>query len=205
MYDGTAVRNTWHFRRNPSAGSVEGGWLGDLLASSGTTSLKNAYLAALDTGATLDGILARATRDPLNPGDDRDEKFLAVAAPGTRSPGSTRCPQAICALMKVSGDRAGRRYRGRNFMPPAADRGEILNNVFLAANPYLVALNAFKTELAKTTYASGAGHYSGAWNDCDLIVFSRKGRQASGTYYARVPAIDIRPQIHWLRSRMPQA
>jgi hypothetical protein len=204
LSDGQAIRNTLHFRRNPTAGSVDATWLADWLAASGTTSLVTAYRAILRSTDRLDGMLARATRDPSNPGDERDESFSEIDLAGTRTPASTAGPDELTTLLKVNGDLAGRRYRGRLWLPPPLDGAATSGGEYIVTSTtYWTNVGAFLTELGKTLYTAGAGHYSGAWNDVDMVVFSRAARLAGDTYYARVPSVGRSTKLHWLRSRNP--
>jgi hypothetical protein len=204
LSDGQAVRNTLHFRRNPTAGDVDATWLSSWVGDANTTTLLNAYKAILRSTDRLEGILARATRDPSDPTADRDEAYRVVDAAGTRTPPSTAGPDEATTIIEVSGDLAGRRFRGRNWMPPPLDGPAISGGEFIVAtSTYWVNVLAFLVELTKTTYPSGAGHYGGAWNDCDLVVFSRRGRLAGSTYYARARAVTGDTKVRWLRSRNP--
>lgn len=198
---GQATRNTLHFRRNPSAGQVDATWLTAWLADSNTTALQTAYLKLFRTAGRLDGILARAERDPLNPNDDRDEAFKVVDLAGTGSAASTSSPDEAGVILKLNGDLAGRRFRGRIWLPPINDNGSIAGE--LAAGSYVTNADLLRDELVKTTYPSGASHYGGQWNDVDLVVFSRRGRSLDERYYARVSGISVPRKIHWLRSRNP--
>jgi hypothetical protein len=203
--DGQAVRNTLHFRRNPSAGDVDATFLTALLADANTTTLLNAWRAMLLTTGRLDGVLARATKDPLFPNDDRDEAFRVEDFAGSHATAGDAAPDELGGLAKISGDLAGRRWRGRIWLPPVGNAGEVIGENYKPAGTYGVAVDAFRTQLLKTTYTSGAGHYGGQWNDVDLVVFSRKGRQLDETYYSRVPAIQMPRKLHWLRSRNPSS
>lgn len=202
LADGQAVRNTLHFRRNPTAGSVDATWLTAWLADSNTTTLITAYEAILTTGDRLEGVLGRATRDPANPTADRDEAFRTVDAAGTRTVPTTLAPDELTTILKMTGDLAGRRYRGRLWLPPSRGQGDIVGEV-VNTGTYRTACQAFQAELVKTTYPSGGSHYGGQWNDVDMVVFSRAGRLAGGTYYARVSGIQAPTKLHWLRSRNP--
>lgn len=193
-----------HFRRNPSAGNVDATWLAAWVADANSTTLINAYKAILRSTDRLEGVLVRATRDPSDPTADRDEAYRVIDAAGTRTPASSSGPDEATCLIEVSGDLAGRRYRGRNWMPPPLDGPAISNGEFIApTSTYWVNVLAFLTELTKTTYPSGGAHYGGAWNDCDMVVFSRAGRLAGGTYYARARAVSGDTKVRWLRSRNP--
>jgi hypothetical protein len=203
LSSGQAVRNTMHFRRNPSAGDVDATWLASWLAASGTDSLITAYRAMLRTTDRLDGVLARATRDPQFPSDERDEGYRSVDLAGTRTPPSTASPDEETCVLKVNGDLAGRRFRGRMWLPPFKDASGVANEDVVTSISWWTAVLAWIVELKKTTYPSGAGHYSGAWNDCDMVVYSRRGRQDDSTYYARVTEITGSTKARWLRSRNP--
>lgn len=200
---GQAFRNTIHVRKNPSSGVVDAGFLTGLGAASGTTSLSTAYRGILTTAQRLDGILLRATRDPSNPDAERDEFFLVVDALGTRSNPGTTTPLELGAILKLSGDLAGRRYRGKIWLPPIMDPGQVTGENRSTGGGYSTAIASFITELTKTTYPSGAGHYGGSWNDSDLCVFSRRARLAGSTYYARVSGLSSPTKLRWLRSRNP--
>jgi hypothetical protein len=202
-WSGQAWRNTYHFRKNPTSGNVDATFLTALAADSNTTSLINKYLACLTVLQRLDGVLVRATRDPLFPGDDRDEAFRQVDAPGTRATPSGIAPEELGAMLKLAGDLAGRRFRGRIWLPPIVDRGVVNGESYDFTSGYATAVANLASDLTKTTYPSGAGHFGGSWNDVDMIVFSRKGRSLDQTYYARVSAIQRPPKVHWLRSRNP--
>jgi hypothetical protein len=203
LEDGQAVRNTWHFRRNPSAGDVDATWLTAWLADSNTTTLINAYLQVLRTVDTLDGVLGRATVDPTDTSADRDEAFRTSGTGGARTASGTRGPDELGMMLKISGDLAGRRYRGRTFLPPSGLQGDIVGeNVYTSSNYYAKVL-LFVAELVKTTYPSAGSHYGGQWNDVDMVVFSRAGRLANATYYARVSGIQAPLKMHWLPSRNP--
>jgi hypothetical protein len=200
---GQAVRNTLHFRRNPTAGSVDATWLAAWLADANTTALINAYKAVLRTTDRLDGVLARATQDPTDADADRDEAYRDVNAAGTRSETGTGSPDELTVILKLSSDLAGRRFRGRIWMPPPGDQEEIYGEDVYTGGDYWSTMTALVAELVKTTYPSGGSHYAGAWNDCDMIVYSRKGRTAGDTYWARVAALGRPAKLHWLRSRNP--
>jgi hypothetical protein len=203
LEDGQAVRNSLHFRRNPSAGDVDDAFLTALLADANTTTLINAYLQVLRTVDTLDGVLARATHDPLFPDDDRPEAYKNVGTGGARTASGTRGPDELGLLLKLSGNLAGRRFRGRSWIPPSGLQGDVNGeNVYTPSNYYLKAV-LYMAELVKTTYPSGASHYGGGWNDVDMVVFSRKGRLEDETYYSRVSGIQLPLKLHWLRSRNP--
>lgn len=201
---GQAYRNTFHFRRNPTAGSVDATWLQAWLADANTTLLVNSYKAILTANDRLDGVLGRATQDPTDSDADRDEGFRVEGVAGTRSAGGIQAPIEACILMKLSGDLAGRSYRGRVFLPPGQDRGSLDGENWDSVSAYVGTCSNFRLELLKTTYTSGAGHYGGAWNDVDMVVFSRTRRIAGDTYYARVPAIALPRRVRWLRSRAPE-
>jgi hypothetical protein len=181
---------------------VDATWLTAWLADSNTTTLITAYEAILTAGDRLEGVLGRATRDPTDPGADRDEAFRATDAPGTRTNPTTAAPDELTTILKLTGDLAGRRYRGRLWLPPSKGQGDIVGEL-VNAGTYRTACTAFMAELVKTTYPSGASHYGGQWNDVDMVVFTRAGRLAGGTYYARVSAIAAPLKLHWLRSRNP--
>jgi hypothetical protein len=201
--DGQAVRNTLHFRRNPSAGDVDATFLTALAADGNTGTLATAYRAMMGPTTRLEGILFRATRDPLFPSADRDEAFRVVDAAGTRSLSGAVAPDELTLILKESGDLAGRRWRGRTWLPPANEVGVISGEYVSVGSSYYTSILAFRTELLKTTYPSGAGHYGGSWNDVDMVVFSRRGRSLDETYYARVSSIEAPTKLHWLRSRNP--
>jgi hypothetical protein len=202
-WSGQAWRNTYHFRRNPAAGEVDADWLSSWVGDANTTTLINKYLACMTVLQRLDGVLVRATRDPLFPAADRDEAYRQVDAPGTRATPAGITPEELCAMLKLAGDLAGRRYRGRIWLPPIVDRGIVNGESYDFTSAYATAVASLTTEWAKTLYTSGGGHYAGNWNDCDMIVYSRKGRSLDQTYYARVSAIQRPPKVHWLRSRNP--
>ena len=202
-WSGQAWRNTYHFRRNPSAGDVDASWLAAWVADSNTTALKDKYLATLTVLQRLDGILVRATRDPLNPGADRAEAYRQVDAPGTRATPSGITPEELGPMLKLAGDLAGRRFRGRIWLPPLVDRGIVNGESYDFTSAYATAVANLATDLTKTLYTSGAGHFGGQWNDCDMVVFSRRGRSLDETYYSRVSSIQRPPKVHWLRSRNP--
>jgi hypothetical protein len=200
---GQAYRNTFHFRRNPTAGSIDATFLQALAADSNTDALADAYEGLLTTTDRLDGILLRATRDPTDPGAERDEAFLVRDAIGTRAVGSTQTPVELGCLLKLSTDLAGRRYRGRSWLPPILDTAQVIAENRSTTGTYHTKIAALITQLLKTTYPSGAGHYGGSWNDLDMVVFSRKARIEEDTYYARVTSIVSPAKIRWLRSRNP--
>jgi hypothetical protein len=203
LADGQAIRNTLHFRRNPTAGSVDATWLTAWVADSNTTTLMTKYKAILRSTDRLDGVLGRATRDPSNPTADRDEAFRTDDQPGTRVVAGNVSPDELTGILKLSGDLAGRRYRGRIWLPPPMNQTDVQGENYYDAGAYGLAVDAFVTELNKTLYTSGAGHYGGSWNDVDMVVFSRVGRLAGGTYYSRVSSISKPRKFHWLRSRNP--
>jgi hypothetical protein len=203
LASGQAVRNTFHFRRNPSAGDVDATWLTAWLADANTTTLINAYRGILRTADRFEGLLGRATRDPQNPGDERDEAYRAEDTAGTRGDAGTLAPDELTCILKVSGDLAGRRYRGRCWLPPPNQQGSINGENITSPATYRTNVLAFMAELVKTTYPSGGSHYAGQWNDVDMVVFSRAGRLADSTYYARVSSLAAPPKLHWLRSRNP--
>lgn len=203
LASGQAVRNTFHFRRNPSAGDVDATWLTAWLNDANMTTLANAYAAVMRNGDTLTGILGRATADPTDTAADRDEAFRALTTDGGRTATGTRAPDELGVILKLTGDLAGRRYRGRSWLPPAGLQGEIVGENAYTSGQYWAKALLYRTELLKTTYPSGAGHYGGQWNDVDMVVFSRAGRLAGGTYYARVSGIELPGKLHWLRSRNP--
>lgn len=202
LKSGQAVRNTLHFRRNPTAGSVDATWLTAWLADANTTTLITAYRAVLATTDALEGVLGRATRDPSDPDEDRDEAFRPVDLVGTRVISGAGSPDELTGIMKLTGDLAGRRFRGRLWLPPPSQATLIVDES-MNTGTYRTAITNFMAELVKTTYPSGGAHYGGAWNDVDLIVFSRAGRLANATYYARVTTLAIPFKLHWLRSRNP--
>lgn len=203
LASGQAIRNSLHFRRNPSAGNVDATWLTAWLADANTTSLINAYKAVLRTVDTLDGVLGRATQDPTDTAADRDEAYRDVGALGTRVETGTGAPDELTVLLRLAGDLAGRRFRGRIWMPPAGDQEEISGENAYTGGDWWSTMGSFVAELIKTTYPSGGAHYGGAWNDVDLVVFSRRGRLAGGTYYARVSGLSRPSKLRWLRSRDP--
>jgi hypothetical protein len=203
LADGQAVRNTLHFRRNPSAGSVDATWLTALLGDANTTTLTTAYRAILPTTARLDGLLARAARDPLFPNDDRDEAFLVIDAAGTRAAPATLAPDELTATMKLSGDLAGRRWRGRIWLPPAQDVTVISGEQASVGSTWFTNCLSFAAQLRHTLYTDGGSHYGGQWNDCDMVVYSRRGRSLDETYYARVASLGVPTKLRWLRSRNP--
>lgn len=199
---GQAFRNTLHFRRNPTAGAVDATFLAALAGDANTTTLRTKYLAILTASQRLDGILFRATRDPLFPDDERDEFYFVSNALGTRTDPTNKAPIELGCIVKLSGDLAGRRYRGRNWLPPIMDRDQIVGES-RSAGGYETAINAYLAELVKTTYPSGGSHYGGNWNDVDMVVYSRKARAEDETYYARVATIQSTNKLRWLRSRNP--
>jgi hypothetical protein len=202
---GQAVRNSFHFRRNPSAGDVDATWLAAWLADANTTTLITAYRALLKPASRLDGLLGRATQDPLNPGDERDEAYRSIDLAGTGTAPAQYTPDELTVITKLNGDLAGRRFRGRVWLPPVHNQTEVLGENVSQVAAYWTAVVAFMAELTKTTYPSGGSHYGGAWNDCDMVVFSRKGRAVDDTYYARVSGIGTGAKLHWLRSRNPSS
>lgn len=199
------VANTLHVRQNPTAGNVDAAHLTALLADANTTSLITAYRAMLTTGDTLDVLVARLVHDPLFPDEPRAEAARTVGLAGTRAPGDTREPTGLCGLITLGSDLAGRRYRGRIFLPPVIDSLQIANGGTIgASSAYRTNINAFITELNKTMYPSGAGHYGGSWNDNDLCIYSLRARTLDvGPFYARVTSAVAKPPLHYLRSREP--
>lgn len=204
LASGVEIRNTLHFRRNPSAGDVDATWLTAWVNDSNTTTLLNKWAAMVPTTGVVTGLLARAEHDPLNPSADRDEAFRDAFIAGGHGQAGTAAPAELCPLLKLSGDLAGRRYRGRIWLPPMTQTSTVSGENLLGGTTYETVKNAFATDLAKTMYTSGAGHYGGQWNDCDLIVFSRRGRSLDETYYARCTSIAGPARLHWLRSRAPR-
>lgn len=205
LADGQAIRNTLHFRRNPTAGSVDATWLTAWVNDANMTVLKDKYRAILRTTDRLQGILVRATQDPSDADADRDEAFKEYDQAGTRVVSGTASPDELTGLLKLSGDLAGRRFRGRLWLPPFCNQTDVQGENYYDAGGYGVAVDAFVVELNKTLYTAGAGHYGGQWNDVDMVVFSRRGRLAGGTYYSRVSQISKPRKLHWLRSRNPTA
>jgi hypothetical protein len=201
--DGQAIRNTLHFRRNPSAGDVDATWLAAWLADANTTTLITAYRALFPNTARIEGVLGRATLDPTDTAAERDESYRVVDLAGSLTPSSTFSPDELTAILKINGDLAGRRYRGRLWLPPPLNTGAITGEYVNTAATWWTNVVAWVAELTKTTYPSGGSHYGGAWNDCDMVVFSRAARLANATYYARVPAVVTGTKLHWLRSRNP--
>lgn len=202
LASGQAVRNTLHFRRNPSAGEVDAAFLSALAGDASTTTIKNAYKGILGTTSALEGILLRATADPQDPGADRDEFFRAVDEVGTRALSGSSSPDELTTILKLSGDLAGRRFRGRLWLPPPSQQSFIVGES-INTGAYRTATEAFLTEINKTMYTSAGGHYGGNWNDVDLVVFSKRGRVADETYYARVANGQLPFKLYWLRSRNP--
>lgn len=201
---GQKVANTFHVRQNPTAGAVDAAHLVALLASTGMDSLVTAYRALIPTVSnTLDAVVARLVPDPLNPDEPRAEAVRSVGLAGTFST-AIDAPLEVCLVVTLGTDLAGRRYRGRFFTPPIASASTI-SGENITAGTYWTNLAAFLTELAKTMYPSGASHYGGAWNDNDLVVYSKRARALDvGPYYARVTAATRRQRLHWLRSRGPR-
>lgn len=199
------VANTFHVRQNPTAGNVDAAHLTALLADANTTSLITAYRAMLTTSDTLDVLVARLVHDPQFPNDPRAEAARTVGLAGTRAPADTREPTGLCGLITLGTDLAGRRYRGRVFLPPILDSQQIANGGTIGTgSAYRTAITAFIAELTKTMYPSGAGHYGGAWNDNDLCIYSLRARTLiADPYYARVTSAVSKPPLHYLRSREP--
>lgn len=201
---GVLVANTFHVRQNPTAGGVDAAHLTALLADANTTTLITKYRDLLTTADTLDAVVARQVPDPLFPADPRAEAARAVGSAGTRSNANYACDQALCAVVTLGTDLAGRRYRGRFFVPPVLEDQLQNGGQFNTAGSYWTGLTGFLTELAKTMYPAGAGHYGGAWNDNDLCVYSMTARRVDASpYYARVVAATRINKQHWLRSRTP--
>ena len=201
---GQLVANTFHVRQNPTAGDVDATHLQSLLNDANTTALKNAYKACIPSTGTLDVLVARLVPDPQFPDADRAEAARTIGEAGTFT-SDQRDPPGLCALLTLGTDLAGRRFRGRVFMPPSLDSTVLNTGIFVASGTYWTNFTAFITELSKTMYPSGAGHYGGAWNDNDLCVYSLTARKESDSarYYARVVAATRRQAPHWLRSRQP--
>ena len=204
MVDNVEIRNTLHFRRNPSAGDVDATFLTALVADANTNTLVTKWAGMLPTDGVVTGVLARATQDPLNPSADRDEAFRGYALAGTHGVAGVRAPSELTCLMKLTGDLAGRRFRGKNWLPPPQQQADIVGENINGAGTWVTARGLYLTEINKTLYTSGAGHYGGSWNDFDMVVFSRRGRSLDETYYARVSAVSMPNRLHWLRSRSPQ-
>lgn len=200
---GQLVSNTFHVRQNPTAGDVDAAHLIALLASTGTDSLVTAYRGVLSTGGTLDDVVCRLVPDPLFPDEPRAEAVRTVGLAGTGSR-PFNLPLECCAVLTVGTDLAGRRYRGRAFMPPALEQAQVSQESFSTSGSYWAAITSLVNELVKTTYPSGASHYGGAWNDNDLCIYSLAARAADASpYYARVTGFTRRARVHWLRSRGP--
>lgn len=200
---GQLVANTLHVRQNPTAGAVDAAHLTALLADTNTDALVTKYRAIMPTTGTLVSLVARLAPDPQFPDDPRAEAVRAIGLAGTYS-GDGAAPLEMCLVLTLGTDVAGRRYRGRMFLPPWRDRAQVSGEVVDVTSTYWSNVGLFATELAKTMYPSGAGHYGGAWNDNDLCVYSLRARAANvGPYYARVTSATRRSRIHWLRSRGP--
>ena len=200
---GQLVANTFHVRQNPTAGAVDADHLVALLADSNTDTLVTKYRAILPTEGTLDYLVARLVPDPQFPDDPRAEAARTIGSAGTYASAGA-APTEACLVLSLGTDVAGRRYRGRVFLPPFDDRTIMSGEDVTASGTYWTNLTSFLAELAKTMYPSGAGHYGGAWNDNDLCIYSLKARTEDvGAYMARVTAAVRRPRIHWLRSRGP--
>lgn len=203
--DGQAVQNTWHFRVNPTAGEPDIARLQALADMTDSAALLTAIKAVIPTDGSLDAITVRQVHDPLAPTDDKLEATHAYNAAGTKTAQANVAPDSACALIKLSGDRAGRNFRGRFFAFPVQARDEISGNFFIAGSSgYTTPLQSLCDQLAKTAYPSGGSHFSGSWNDCDLEVYSRKLRSADeDPFWARVNAIQLTRNVRWLRSRTP--
>jgi hypothetical protein len=199
---GQAVRNTFHVRQNPTAGHVDAAHLQALLADANTTTLINAYKGILRTSDTLDVVLARGVEDPLDPSFVPVEAALVLNAAGTRAVPAAGGPTGLSMVVGLYTDTSGRRYMGRFWPPPPIDQTAFSGTVISTGHVYYTAVNAFVTQLVKTTYPSGAGHYGGAWNDNDLAVWSRRAASIpADPQYARVTDIQPKLQVHYLRSR----
>lgn len=204
--EGQQMVNTFHVRRNPTAGSTDGDFLQTLLNDSNTLALMNLYKPMLQTGDTVDRIWARQVPDPQFPDAERWEGSRTLALAGTRSATNKDVPLPVCALVKLGTDKAGRRYHGRIFAPPMKSAVNLSGGRLNLGGDYAIAVNAFLVELAKTMFPSGGGHYAGAWNDLDLCIYSLTARRldAANIYYARCTAAQLDPVPRFLRSRRPK-
>lgn len=203
--DIAVVRNSFHVRRNETAGDVDEAFLVSLLNADGTDNLVDAYRAMLTSNMEFDGVFVRQVQDPLNPSDPKLEHYRPIGLPGLRTPGSPGSPMEACAIASLHSDTASRRFRGHVFLPPAIDSSQLGGSHWTLTGSYSVAIATFLAELFHTMEPSGGAHYDGAWNDVDLVVYSRKARSLDADqFYAQVQSASNNRKVHWLRSRSPE-
>jgi hypothetical protein len=203
--DIAVVRNSFHVRLNETAGDVTSSFLNDLLDSSGTDDLVSAYRGMLSERMELDGILLRQVQDPLNPGDTKLEQFRADQSDGLLPAGAVGSPMEMTGILSLHTDTAGRRFRGHVFLPPPLDTDQIVGSHWSNGGAYDTAVRAFEDQLVLTMEPAGGAHYDGAWNDVDLVIYSRRARALDqDQFFAQVQSPGWNRKVHWLRSRSPE-
>lgn len=203
LWNGQAFRNTFAFWGHDTAEGLDPTVLKNFLSSGFMDSLIGAYRAAMSTSSTLDGVLARQVHDPVNPAVSKHEAFRTVALAGT-STATLNGPSEPCGVLHLGTDAAGRSAHGRVFLPTVGNRDNMNGEVWDSS---IIGLwNAIATVLVTLTYPSAGSHAGGGAADIDLAVFSAtlRRRAPADLFAFRVTALQVRPRIHWLRSRGPR-
>jgi len=135
---GDDVVNGWHFQQDTA---LVFDTAGEDLVAAWVDYCSPLYLGLMSTMYTLDLIEVRQVTGG-------NEIFQStVSLPGTRGTDATVLPAQTSCVVNWATGQAGRRFRGRTFMPPASE-GDIIEGVF--ESTYLAGVANFVTAMVDT-------------------------------------------------------
>lgn len=195
-FDGQQARNTFHVQHD--GGDLDLAAL-QTLAAAFVDQWGGTYAGVLANGWTLDFVNVQQTKEARVVGDAPVEWSEAADIDGTRSGTGDAAPEELCALLSLKTGLASRRFRGRQFMPPAEFINQVNGENVKASSTYETNVNALAAKYDQLI--SGHDHPE-PFDGFDLVVYSRVADVvAAPNFYARVSTIVFNRRIHWLRSR----
>jgi hypothetical protein len=196
--DDQAIRNTFHVHNATDD-------ISDQATLAGTAVdvydyFKTTYRAMLTDGMTFEGVSVSQVVNPADPGEYLTQQHLEPVA-GTRTGGSTTCPQEICAVLSEATPVSSRRFRGHMFLPPARLIAALSGSGFATGNAYWTAVSNFRStfEDGMTGTATWTGTYL---SHAELVCYSQRAATVgSDIVWVGIGSVSVRNRAHWLRSR----
>lgn len=158
--------------------------------------LRPALIAQFTSDWSIQPVVVTEVLDPQDPLAERSQWTSGSATPGTKTIATDRLPRAVCAVVTLRTDLIGRRFRGRNFIPGVFSEGDQADGLWTSSK--LADLQNLVDDIPIEPDIAGPGSSS----TCNLCVYSRTQRAADRDPYAEhVTSLQLRTNLHWLRSR----
>jgi len=197
------IANTFHITDPSGADTVTRiQALATAIGTTGAGTLMAAYAGMLDSASKVDEVHVSQVPLPATPHEPVLASSFFPNLTGTAGAVTVNAPREMCIVITLQTGLAGRRFRGRLFLPPRGNQATQRGELWGTGSSHWTNAAAFVTALAKLQANSGA-HYSGDLSATDLVVYSKVQTASDPTGSTGTPVLAIRQNqpIHWLSSR----